>query len=98
MNKRVFSLGVILLAMVLAFSSCAALFKPKVALVLARGGLGDKAFNDSAYAGLQKAAKELGAETKSFEFQGNDQDQIALLSQIAQQSYDPIIAIGSENR
>jgi basic membrane protein A len=84
--------------MAFALSSCAALFKPKVALVLARGGLGDKAFNDSAYAGLQKAAQELGAETKSFEFQGNDQDQIALLNQIAQQSYDPIIAIGSENR
>jgi len=97
MSKKVFSLGVILIAAVLALSSCAALFKPKVALVLARGGLGDKAFNDSAYAGLQKAAQELGAETKSFDFQGNDNDEIALLHQIAQQGYDPIIAIGAEN-
>ncbi len=98
MNKKVFSLGVIVLAMALALSSCGTgLFKPKVALLLARGGLGDKAFNDSAYAGLQKAATELGTETKSFEFQGNDNDQITLLRQIAQQSYDPIIAVGAEN-
>jgi basic membrane protein A len=98
MNKKVLSLSVILLVMAFALSSCGAgLFKPKVALLLARGGLGDKAFNDSAYAGLQKAAGELGAETKSFDFQGNDKDQITLLHQIAQQSYDPIIAIGSEN-
>ena len=98
MNKKVLSWGVLLLATALVLSSChAGLFKPKVALLLARGGLGDKAFNDSANAGLQKAAGELGAETKSFDFQGNDDDQITLLHQIAQQSYDPIIAIGSEN-
>src|SRR3954470_18747595 len=98
MNKKVFFLGVMLLGMALVFSACGTgLFKPKVALVLARGGLGDKAFNDSANAGLQKAASELGAETKTFEFQGNDKDETELLRQIAQQSYDPIIAIGAEN-
>ena len=32
--------------------------KPKVALMLARGGLGDKAFNDSANEGLQKADRK----------------------------------------
>ncbi|MGC1374706.1 MAG: BMP family ABC transporter substrate-binding protein [Anaerolineales bacterium] len=98
MTKKVLSGGVILLAMALVLSSCrAGLFKPKVALLLARGGLGDKAFNDSANAGLQRAAGELGAETKNFDFQGNDNDQITLLRQIAQQGYDPIIAVGSEN-
>jgi basic membrane protein A len=98
MNKKVFFMGITLLATALVLSSCrAGLFKPKVALLLARGGLGDKAFNDSANTGLQKAAVELGAEIKTFDFQGNDNDQIALLHQIAQQSYDPIVAIGSEN-
>jgi len=98
MNKKVLSWGVFLLATALVLSSCrAGLFKPKVALLLARGGLGDKAFNDSANAGLQKAAGELGAETKNFDYQGNDNDQTTLLRQIAQQSYDPIIAIGPEN-
>lgn len=32
----------------------------KVALVLGLGGLGDKGFNDSGYAGVEKAKKELG--------------------------------------
>lgn len=32
----------------------------KVALVLGLGGLGDKAFNDNGYAGVEKAKKELG--------------------------------------
>lgn len=96
MKKKAFFMGVLLLMAGFVLSSCG-LFKPKAALVLARGGLGDKAFNDSANAGLQRAATELGAETKTFEFQGNDKDQADLLRQIAQQSYDPIIAIGAEN-
>lgn len=97
MNKKVVFFSVMVMAFVLSACGAGGLFKPKVALVLARGGLGDKAFNDSANAGLQKAATELGAETKTFEFQGNDKDQTALLRQLAQQSYDPIIAIGAEN-
>lgn len=99
MKKKVFWMSVLLLVAGFVLSACGTggLFKPKVALVLARGGLGDKAFNDSANAGLQRAASELGAETKTFEFQGNDQDQADMLRQIAQQSYDPIIAIGGEN-
>jgi basic membrane protein A len=97
-NKKFVLLCIAVLVMATVLSACGAgLFKPKVALMLARGGLGDKAFNDSANAGLQKAASELGAETKTFEFQGNDKDEIDLLHQVAQQSYDPIIAIGSEN-
>jgi basic membrane protein A len=35
---------------------------PKIGLVLATGGLGDKSFNDIAYAGVQKAEDELGIE------------------------------------
>ncbi|MFQ6076242.1 MAG: BMP family protein, partial [Candidatus Bathyarchaeia archaeon] len=35
---------------------------PKVGLVLATGGLGDKSFNDISYAGVVKAKEELGIE------------------------------------
>lgn len=37
---------------------------PTVALVFDEGGRGDKSFNDSAYRGLERAQKELGAEIK----------------------------------
>jgi basic membrane protein A len=35
---------------------------PKIGLVLATGGLGDKSFNDISYAGVQRAEEELGIE------------------------------------
>ena len=31
---------------------------PKVALIIAQGGLGDRSYNDLAYSGLQKAAED----------------------------------------
>jgi basic membrane protein A len=64
--------------------------------MLARGGLGDKAFNDSANAGLQKAASSLGAETKTFPYQDGD-PQLQAFRQAAKDGYNPIIALGSEN-
>lgn len=42
-----------------ALAQLAALQNIKIALVLATGGLGDKSFNDIAYAGLQRAKSEL---------------------------------------
>ena len=36
--------------------------KPKIGLVLATGGLGDKSFNDISYAGVQRAEDDLGIE------------------------------------
>ncbi len=36
--------------------------KPRVAIVFATGGLGDKSFNDSAYDGMKRAEKDLGIE------------------------------------
>jgi basic membrane protein A and related proteins len=69
--------------------------RPKVALFLARGGLGDKAFNDSANEGLQKAAQELNAEVMTFDYQQDTQD--ANIRKAAQGGYSLIIALGSEN-
>src|SRR5688572_17938374 len=97
MNKKRFSLIAILPILVLMLAACApAASQPKVALMLARGGLGDKAFNDGANAGLQRAADELGTETKTFDYQDGDA-QLEVLRQAAKDGYNPIIALGSEN-
>ncbi|NLG80667.1 MAG: BMP family ABC transporter substrate-binding protein [Firmicutes bacterium] len=68
--------------------------KARVAVVFATGGLGDKSFNDSGFAGLKRAEKELGIESQYAEPQ-----QIAeyetLLTQFAQtRKYDLIVSIG----
>jgi len=39
----------------------------RVALIIAQGGLGDRSYNDSGFAGLTKAAQEFGVEVKPIE-------------------------------
>jgi len=63
------------------------------ALVLDVGGLGDKSFNDSAYAGLQRAKKDFGAETETLE-SSSPTDYVNNLTQFADAGYDPIFAVG----
>ncbi|MBA3389468.1 MAG: BMP family ABC transporter substrate-binding protein, partial [Rubrobacter sp.] len=63
------------------------------ALVLDVGGLGDKSFNDSAYAGLQRAKSEFGVETETLE-SSSPTDYVNNLTQIADAGYDPIFAVG----
>lgn len=67
--------------------------KYKVAMVTDIGGLGDQSFNDAAYRGLQRAAKELGVEIKVVESKKMD-DYETNLSNLADQKYDEIWAIG----
>lgn len=52
-------LAVALLALLLTFG-----FSFKAIMVTDTGGLGDKSFNDGTWAGVQRAAKELGVEAK----------------------------------
>ncbi len=68
----------------------------KIGVVFDSGGRGDKSFNDSAWAGIQKAEKELGVaednvktvESKSAkDFEGN-------LSQLSESGCDVVFAIG----
>jgi basic membrane protein A len=59
----------------------------KVGMLLGFGGLGDKSFNDSAYAGLEAAHKKYGIEFET----------IALLQKWAEADYDLIIALGYHN-
>jgi len=69
--------------------------KLKVGVVLSREGLGDKSFNDSAYAGLQKAIKELGVQGKYVE-PGNIAAYPDYLREFAEADYDLIIGLGYE--
>jgi basic membrane protein A len=94
--KKLFNVITILAVMSLFLAACgSASNKPKVALMLARGGLGDKAFNDSANEGLQKSAQELGAEVKTFDYQQDTQEDN--VRKAAQAGYTLVIGLGSEN-
>jgi basic membrane protein A len=63
------------------------------ALVLDVGGLGDQSFNDSAYAGLQRAKKEFDAETEYLE-SSSPTDYVDNLTQLADSGYNPVFAVG----
>jgi len=63
------------------------------ALVLDVGGLGDQSFNDSAYAGLQRAKKEFNVETEYLE-SSSPTDYVDNLTQLADSGYTPVFAIG----
>ncbi|WP_409470052.1 BMP family lipoprotein [Streptomyces sp. HC307] len=60
------------------------------------GGKGDQSFNDAAYAGLQKAAKEFGYKTADIEpTEGEtDADKEQRLASLARQGYNPVIGVG----
>ncbi len=68
----------------------------KVGLAYDIGGRGDKSFNDSAAAGLDKAKNDLGIEIKELSAnQGEtDADKEARLKLLAQGGYNPVIAVG----
>jgi basic membrane protein A len=63
------------------------------ALNLDVGGLGDQGFNDSAYAGLQRAKKELHVDTEYLE-SSSPTDYVDNLTQLADSGYNPVFAIG----
>lgn len=68
----------------------------KVGLAYDIGGRGDKSFNDSAAAGLDKAAGDLGVKFKELSANPNetDADKEARLKLLAQGGYNPVIAVG----
>ena len=67
--------------------------KLRLAMVTDVGGLGDKSFNDSAYAGLKRAKAELGAEIEVLESK-SAADYQPNLTVLADGGYDDIFAIG----
>lgn len=67
--------------------------KIKVGLVFDVGGLGDKSFNDAAYAGLKRAQDELGV-VGEYREPGEGAHREALLRQFAKGDKDLILGIG----
>ena len=65
----------------------------KIGLVTDIGGLNDKSFNHLAYVGLQRAASQLGVETK-VEQSTSGSDYVPNLTALAAQHYDLVIAVG----
>jgi basic membrane protein A len=66
----------------------------KVGLAFDIGGRGDKSFNDAAYAGLERAQQELGAEIKELSPAADGSNRGELLRQLADAGYNPIIGVG----
>ncbi|NUW40891.1 BMP family lipoprotein [Nonomuraea rhodomycinica] len=66
----------------------------KVGLAFDVGGRGDKSFNDAAYAGLEKAKAELGADIKDLSPASDGSNRGELLRQLADAGYNPIIGVG----
>jgi basic membrane protein A len=66
---------------------------PRIGLVFDVGGRGDKSFNDSAYEGLSRAERDLGARVSFLEPVGSE-DREAALRLFAARHMDLVIAVG----
>lgn len=70
----------------------------KVGLVLGTGGLGDKNFNDMAYAGITRAQEDLGIEFDYVE-PNSASDYSSLIRQFAEtEEYDLLITLGEDQK
>ncbi len=67
-----------------------------VGMLLGSGGLGDRSFNDSAYAGLQEAQRQFGIRFETINHT-SDESNLDELRRLIRQGYDLIIGIGFEN-
>lgn len=67
--------------------------KLKVGIVFDSGGRGDKSFNDSAWAGLERAQKDLGVEPKPVESK-SEKDYEGNLTALADGGCDMVVAVG----
>jgi basic membrane protein A and related proteins len=68
-----------------------------IGIMLGSGGLGDRSFNDSAYAGLLEAQKKYNIRFENEAFTGTAAD-LDALRDFAKNGYDLIIGIGFENK
>src|SRR3954453_16321343 len=66
----------------------------KVGIAHDTGGRGDKSFNDSAFAGVQKAVKDNGGKYTELSPNSDASNRADLLTQLADQGYNPVIAVG----
>jgi basic membrane protein A and related proteins len=66
----------------------------KIGLAYDTGGRGDRSFNDSAYAGVEAAIKDHGGKVAELSPNADASNRADLLTQLADQGYNPIIAVG----
>jgi basic membrane protein A len=66
----------------------------KIGLAYDAIGRGDRSFNDSAFAGAEAAIAEYGGEYREVTPNEDGSDREELLAQLAEQGYDPVIAVG----
>jgi basic membrane protein A and related proteins len=96
MRTKIFVLVAVLTLIALALGACsapAATGKLKVGLVTDVGGVNDKSFNQSAWEGTQKAAKEFGWDAKFIESK-QPTDYEKNIDQFATEKYDVIVTVG----
>jgi basic membrane protein A len=67
--------------------------KIRAAMVTDIGGIGDESFNASAWRGLQRAQRELGADVRYLESR-SAADYVRNLTSLARQGYEVVFAIG----
>src|SRR3954468_16103717 len=66
----------------------------KIGLAYDAGGRGDRSFNDSAYAGVEAAIKDHGGKVSELSPNSDASNRAELLTQLADQGYNPVIAVG----
>ena len=101
MRNRILIVLTLLILVSLVVSACAAPpagggatgGKKKIGLVTDVGGVNDKSFNQSAWAGVQKAAKEFGWDAKFIESK-QPTDYEKNIDQFATEKYDVIVTVG----
>jgi len=96
MRKQILLIVVLALALGLIATACGgapASGKLKVGLVTDSGGVNDKSFNQSAWAGVQKAMKDLGVDAKFIESK-QPTDYEKNIDQFATEKYDAIVTVG----
>jgi basic membrane protein A and related proteins len=95
MSKKISVLAAIVMVATLLLSACqtAGSGKLKVGLVTDTGGVNDKSFNQSAWAGVQKAATEFGWDPKFIESK-QPTDYEKNIDQFATEKYDVIVTVG----
>ena len=66
----------------------------KIGLAYDAVGRGDRSFNDSAFAGAEAAVEEFGGEYREVTPNEDGSDRAELLAQLAEEGYNPVIAVG----
>lgn len=101
-KTKIFGVMFLILALMLSVVGCGAKVaktegktgdsKYKVALICSAGGLGDRSYNDSGYAGLKKAEKELGIQIKVVEPKDVSEGE-KYLTELAKSGYNLIMTL-----